>query len=399
MLCVLRQTDTAGVWNDGYTILLCNEQYSKDFVDTANSAGVYLADVNSTLYDQLLEYDAVLAHLARCYADAVRLQSVADSFMPENVVRRVDRLWHAPHLVGVNHEDVALVVANNVASNGETLLVLLKRCADLQLEVLLKWLLLLQHLYRLFRSNSVCQVYHTFFWPDPTQVAVADEVTPCLSPVCHEVFQLLALDPIAQNGNSLADDLVAAANGEGHAMSLVLCIRLENNVGGGVIASCVHGIAASLVQGGLEQVWSALIIESLGMCRLLTGKRQSRVVAPVMVTMTAHLDVVLASQIATTPSRPYLCHPVLPPHLPTAFTFSRGSLVNGFVGCPTEGNWPGIIMSAAKFCESIGGRLIDQTPTPGLRSPKFRRPKTMPSGTIPCVPAIRGNMLRLCGLV
>ena len=83
-------------------------------------------------------------------------------------------------------------------------------------------------------------------------------------------------------------------------MSLVLCIRLENNVGGGVIASCVHGIAASLVQGGLEQVWSALIIESLGMCRLLTGKRQSRVVAPVMVTMTAHLDVVLASQIATT---------------------------------------------------------------------------------------------------
>lgn len=206
-------------------------------------------------------------------------------------------------------------------------------------------------------------------------------------------------------------------------MSLVLCIRLENNVGGGVIASCVHGIAASLVQGGLEQVWSALIIESHGhvqathwkaaiprgsscyghhdcSLRCGVGKSNCNNVIPYKARQRRRgKEEESGLNLDHSPSRPYLCHPVLPPHLPTAFTFSRGSLVNGFVGCPTEGNWPGVIMSAAKFCESIGGRLIDQTPTPGLRSPKFRRPKTMPSGTIPCVPAIRGNLLRLCGLV
>lgn len=153
VLRVLGQADAARVGDDGDAVLLGHEQHGQHLVDAAHAAGVDLAHVDGARHDELLEDDAVLAHLARGDADAVGLEGLAHGLVAQDVVGRrglLDEprlelgellhvgngLGHAPDLVGVHHELVALVVADDVAGNGQAVLVLLEVAADLDLEVL-----------------------------------------------------------------------------------------------------------------------------------------------------------------------------------------------------------------------------------------------------------------------
>lgn len=68
--------------------LLRHEQHGHDLVDAAESAGVDLAVVDGAGLEQLLEHDAVLAVLARGDSDAVRLESLSDGCVAEDVIWR-----------------------------------------------------------------------------------------------------------------------------------------------------------------------------------------------------------------------------------------------------------------------------------------------------------------------
>lgn len=54
----------------------------------------------------------------------------------------------------------------------------------------------------------------TLLRTDPSQLTVRDEVSPGLTPVGDQVLELLTLDTGSKEGNSLADDLVAATDCE-----------------------------------------------------------------------------------------------------------------------------------------------------------------------------------------
>ena len=73
-------------------------------------------------------------------------------------------------------------------------------------------------------------------------------------------------------------------------MATVLGVGFKDAVGGGVVASCVHGIGAGFVKGCLARSSvsdeEASIAESGMQCKL-TGKRTSLEETPVMVTMIA----------------------------------------------------------------------------------------------------------------
>lgn len=174
VLGVLGQADAAAVRHNGDVVFGCHEQHGDDFVDAAQTAGVDLADVNGTRLEELLEHDAVLAHFARCDADAVGLEGFADGLVAEDwevsvggvsgegriqkgerkrtvvwagglldeprlelceLLHVLDCLGHAPHLVRIDHEDVALVEADNLPCDAQTVLVLRNIAADLELEV------------------------------------------------------------------------------------------------------------------------------------------------------------------------------------------------------------------------------------------------------------------------
>lgn len=55
----------------------------------------------------------------------------------------------------------------------------------------------------------------TLFGSDPAELRVGDEVSPCGTPVCDEGLEGLALDAVGEEGDGLADNLVAAADCEG----------------------------------------------------------------------------------------------------------------------------------------------------------------------------------------
>lgn len=59
------------------------------------------------------------------------------------------------------------------------------------------------------------EMHHAFLRADPSQLAVRDEVPPCLAPVAGQGVQRLAHYQRGQQRDGLADDFVAAANGEG----------------------------------------------------------------------------------------------------------------------------------------------------------------------------------------
>jgi hypothetical protein len=64
---------------------LCgHQQDGNDLVHTSEAARINLAYVDGTCGEELLEHDAVLAHLARGNADAVRLQGFPDGLVSEN---------------------------------------------------------------------------------------------------------------------------------------------------------------------------------------------------------------------------------------------------------------------------------------------------------------------------
>ena len=86
VLGVFRKADTTGVRNNRHTELLCDEEDSEDFVDTAHTAGIDLADIDGTLLQELLEDDTVLAHFTGGNTDVVGLEGFADGLVAEDVV-------------------------------------------------------------------------------------------------------------------------------------------------------------------------------------------------------------------------------------------------------------------------------------------------------------------------
>lgn len=88
VLCVFRKTHAARVGHNGDVEFLGHEQHGEDLVDAAHAAGVDLTDVDRALLEELLEDDAILAHLARGDADSVWFQGFADGLVAEDVVRR-----------------------------------------------------------------------------------------------------------------------------------------------------------------------------------------------------------------------------------------------------------------------------------------------------------------------
>lgn len=129
---------------------------------------------------------------------------------------------------------------------------------------------------------------HALFRADPAELGVVDQVSPGLAPVGDETGEGAAKDAVGDVVDGGADDVVAAADGEGlffwgerggvsfldafwfglvwvscwegetgrkktnHAMPGVLGVRLENAVSGRVVAGGVHGVGAGLVEGGGE---------------------------------------------------------------------------------------------------------------------------------------------------
>ena len=59
-----------------------------------------------------------------------------------------------------------------------------------------------------------------FFWADPAQLRVIDEMSPSFAPIRDEGFEGAAFDAVREMGDGCADDLVAATNGEGLDMSV-----------------------------------------------------------------------------------------------------------------------------------------------------------------------------------
>lgn len=152
VLGVLWQTDTTRVRNNRHTELLCDKEDGKNLVDTAHAASIDLADIDGTLLQELLEDDTVLAHLTSSNTNTVGLKCLADGLVAEDVVRAgrlldeprlelgkllhvLDCLRDRPDLVGIDHEEVALVVTNDLSGDAQSLLVFGDAGSDLELEV------------------------------------------------------------------------------------------------------------------------------------------------------------------------------------------------------------------------------------------------------------------------
>jgi len=58
-------------------------------------------------------------------------------------------------------------------------------------------------------------MYNAFFGADPAQLGVLDEITPGLAPVGDEGGEGAAFDAVGDVVDGHADDVVAAADGEG----------------------------------------------------------------------------------------------------------------------------------------------------------------------------------------
>lgn len=64
---------------------LCgHQQDSNDLVHTTKTARIDLAYVDGACGEELLEHNAVLAHLTRCNTDSVRLQGFPNGLVSEN---------------------------------------------------------------------------------------------------------------------------------------------------------------------------------------------------------------------------------------------------------------------------------------------------------------------------
>jgi hypothetical protein len=57
-------------------------------------------------------------------------------------------------------------------------------------------------------------VNDTLLRADPAQLAVGNQVAPCLTPVSSKLLEILANDERGNKGDGGADDLVSTTNGE-----------------------------------------------------------------------------------------------------------------------------------------------------------------------------------------
>ena len=72
----------------GHLLLLGHEQDGHNFIHATEATCVYLAVINGTRLQKLLEHDAILTMLASRDADAMQFQSLPNGRMPQDVIRR-----------------------------------------------------------------------------------------------------------------------------------------------------------------------------------------------------------------------------------------------------------------------------------------------------------------------
>lgn len=133
------QTHTPGMGTDRDTKLGGHQQYRENLTHTSETDGVNLADIDCFSLEKLLENNSIVSMFTSRDTDPIRLESLSDGSMPEDIVwssrlldeprrRRsgrpshnwgsshtprlnfgqafgiLDRLVHVPHLVRVNHQ-------------------------------------------------------------------------------------------------------------------------------------------------------------------------------------------------------------------------------------------------------------------------------------------------------
>lgn len=120
VLDVFAQADASGVRTNRDAKLRGEQEHRENFVHTAKSGSIDLAESNGVGLHELLEHDPVLAMLARGHTDAERLQFTGDGGVTEHIVRAGrlldpprfegcevfhpgDGLRHVPDLIRVGH--------------------------------------------------------------------------------------------------------------------------------------------------------------------------------------------------------------------------------------------------------------------------------------------------------
>ncbi|MCY1226868.1 hypothetical protein D9M72_391180 [compost metagenome] len=149
MLHVLAEPHAAGVRAHGQLVLRGHQHHCQNFVHAAEAARIDLHHVDGAAHDELLEHDAVLAHLARghlhhrrdAFADlAVAFHVVgAGRLLDEpglgkgELLHPVDGLVDLPDLVGVDHQ--MAVGPEHLARHGQAADVVLQVAPHLELDV------------------------------------------------------------------------------------------------------------------------------------------------------------------------------------------------------------------------------------------------------------------------
>lgn len=72
--------------DDGDIEFLGKQENGENFVDTTDTAGVDLTDIDGGGLKELLEDDPVLDHFAGSYTDAVGFECLANGGVAENIV-------------------------------------------------------------------------------------------------------------------------------------------------------------------------------------------------------------------------------------------------------------------------------------------------------------------------
>ena len=148
MLHILAKAHAPGMRTHGQTVLCGQQEYQQHLVDPSQPAGVDLHHVDGATQDELLEENAVLAHLSR--GDLDRGNGFAHRAVALHIVRAgrlldepgpgkgqlphpADGLPHLPGLVGVDHQ--LAIRPQHLARNGHAPDVVLQAAPHLELDV------------------------------------------------------------------------------------------------------------------------------------------------------------------------------------------------------------------------------------------------------------------------
>lgn len=83
-------------------------------------------------------------------------------------------------------------------------------------------------------------MHHTLLRPDPPQLRICVHIIPSFSHIREQLLCILFEESCCELVNGSTDDIVAAADGEGHAVPCKIGVGgEEGDVGGRVVAICV----------------------------------------------------------------------------------------------------------------------------------------------------------------